>query len=54
MKTNEAIYMEFGLMGKVFKWADEHPRMSNVLLWLMGLAVAWVVFTYEFTIPAYR
>ena len=45
-KTPAQIYAEFGPVGVVFQWLDEHPRA--------GLALAYVVFTYEFTIPAYK
>ena len=30
-------------------WIDRHPRISNVLLWLMGFACLWAVLTYNFT-----
>lgn len=53
-KTPAQIYAEFGPVGVVFQWLDEHPRAASVLLWLQGLALAYVVFTYEFTIPAYK
>ncbi len=53
-KTPEQIYAEFGPVGVVFQWLDEHPRAASVLLWLQGLALAYVVFTYDFTIPAYK
>lgn len=53
-KNPAQIYAEFGPVGVVFQWLDEHPRAASVLLWLQGLALAYVVFTYEFTIPAYK
>ena len=48
------IYQEFGPLGYMLKWVDEHPTWSNIILWLMGLALVYVVFTYEFTIPMYQ
>ena len=35
-------------------WMDRHPVLTNALLILMAIALAWVIFTYEFTIPAYK
>lgn len=35
-------------------WIDRHPLLTNVVI-AIGIAVlAWVVFNYEFTIPAYQ
>lgn len=38
----------------LFAWIDRHPRMSSALLWAMAAALVYVVFTYNFTIPAYK
>lgn len=38
----------------LFAWIDRHPRTASALLWLLGFALLWVVFTYRFTIPAYQ
>ena len=38
----------------LFCWLDRHPRTSSALLWLMSAALAWAVWSYEFTIPAYK
>jgi hypothetical protein len=38
----------------LFRWLDRNPRTAAVLLWLMIAALAYVVFTYDFTIPAYK
>ena len=35
-------------------WMNRHPVLTNTLLVLMAIALAWVIFTYEFTIPAYQ
>ena len=35
-------------------WMDRHPLLTNTLLILMGIALLWVILTYEFTIPAYK
>lgn len=47
--TPANIYTEFGPLGYLFRWIDEHPRTSSALLWLMSAALVWVVFTYDFT-----
>lgn len=45
---------EFGPLAALFAWIDNNPRTSLALLWLMAAALVYVVFTYEFTIPAYK
>jgi hypothetical protein len=35
-------------------WLDRHPTAASIILWIMILALVYVVFTYEFTIPAYQ
>ena len=35
-------------------WLDRHPTIANIIIWIMALALAYAVFTYEFTIPAYQ
>ena len=55
MKKNDSeIPMEIRYIMPFAGWLERHPTLSNILLWLMGLALVYVVFTYEFTIPAYR
>lgn len=54
MEARNAIYKQLGLLGFIIKWVDEHPTLSNIFLWLMALGLIWAVFTYEFTIPAYK
>lgn len=49
METKNNVLQQLGLMGYLFRWIDEHPRTSNILLWLMGLALAWFAFNYDFT-----
>ena len=45
---------ELGALAPLFAWTDRHPRAAAVLLWLMVAALVYVVFTYKFTIPAYK
>lgn len=45
---------ELGALAPLFEWIDRHPRASSALLWIMAAALAWAVFTYDFTIPAYK
>lgn len=35
-------------------WLDRHPTATNIIIWVMLLALVYVVFSYEFTIPAYK
>ena len=30
-------------------WIEKHPRTTSALLWLQLAALAWVVYTYNFT-----
>lgn len=48
------IYKEFGILGRFFLWMDRHPRTAAALLWLQVAALLWVIFSYNFTIPAYQ
>lgn len=43
------IYRQFGLLGYVFQWLDEHPRTASALLWLQVVGILYAVFTYNFT-----
>lgn len=43
------IYADFGPLGYLFCWIDEHPRMTSALLWLSAAALMYAVFTYDFT-----
>lgn len=59
MNTNNSrpanIYGEFDpLIGRALQWIDAHPRSASALLWLQALALAYVVFCYDFTIPMYK
>lgn len=45
---------ELGALAPLFAWTDRHPRTAAVLLWIMAAALVYVVFTYKFTIPAYK
>ena len=46
--------MEIRLIVPMAGWIERHPRLSNWLIVIGLVAMAWVVFTYDFTIPAYR
>ncbi len=35
-------------------WLDRHPAIANIIIGIMALALAYAVFSYEFTIPAYQ
>ena len=35
-------------------WMDRHPRLTNAIIIAGLLAFAWIVLSYEFTIPMYR
>ena len=48
------IPMEIRLIVPMAGWIERHPRLSNWLIVIGLLAMVWVVFTYDFTIPAYR
>ena len=48
------IPMEIRLIVPMAGWIERHPRLSNWLIVIGLVAMAWVVFTYDFTIPAYR
>ena len=57
MKTTSntpAELRELGALAPLFAWTDRHPRTAAALLWLMAAALVYVVFTYNFTIPAYK
>ena len=41
--------LDFGPLGYLFRWIDEHPRMTSALLWLSAAALMYAVFTYDFT-----
>lgn len=52
--TPANIRREFGPLAALFVWIDRHPRATAFILWLQVAALLWVVFTYNFTIPAYK
>ena len=45
---------ELGALAPLFAWIDRHPRTSSALLWIMVAALIYAIFTYDFTIPAYK
>ena len=53
-RERAALVRQLGPLGLLLDWLDRHPRTASALLWAMGLALAYVVFTDEFTIPAYK
>ena len=54
METKNDIYAQLGPLGIMFKFMDDHKTLANVILAIEILALVWAVFTYEFTIPAYK
>ena len=52
--TESQIPMEIRLIVPMAGWIERHPRLSNWLIVIGLVAMAWGVFTYDFTIPAYR
>ena len=46
---NTPIYKEFGFLAYLFIWIERHPKTATILLWLQFIALAYVVFTYDFT-----
>lgn len=49
MDAKNDIYTEFGPLGYMFKFMDEHKTLSNVILVLESIALAYAVFMYDFT-----
>ena len=55
MKTTTNTPAELlGALAPLFAWLARHPRTASAILWLMAAALVYVVFTYNFTIPAYK
>ena len=54
MKNNTDIPVEIRLIVPFAGWIGRHPKVANLLIAAGLLAVAWVVLTYDFTIPSYR
>ena len=48
------IPMEIRMIVPFAAWLYRHPTIANIIIGIMALALAWVIFTYEFTIPAYQ
>lgn len=50
MKTkNINTFEEDFVITSLFKWINRHPKLSNAILAIEVLAVAWAVFNYNFT-----
>ena len=49
MNNNSTIYREMWVMAPLFKWIDKHPRLANTILWMEGMVMLYVIFTYNFT-----
>ena len=45
----EQILKEMGPMAYFFMWMEKHHKLANILLWIEVIALAWAVFTYDFT-----
>ena len=48
-KEQDTIPAEIRYIVPFAGWIERHPRLSNIGLALLGLALAWVVLNYEFT-----
>lgn len=49
MKEKDEIPMEIRMIVPFAEWFDRHPTCFYLILWLMGAAMAYVVWAYEFT-----
>lgn len=52
-QNNTPAPVVFGL-DWLFRWIDRHPRTAAALLWLQAAALLYMIFAYNFTIPAYQ
>lgn len=46
---NKQMLKEMGPMAYFFMWMEKHNKLANILLWIEVIALAWTVFTYDFT-----
>ena len=53
-RERAALVRQLGPLGLLLAWLDRHPTIANIIIGIMALALAYAVFTYEFTIPAYQ
>jgi hypothetical protein len=49
MKERDEIPMEIRMIVPFAEWLDRHPTCFNLILWLMGAALVYTVWTYDFT-----
>lgn len=49
MNTKNDFYTQFGPLGYMFKWIDDHRTLTNIILALESVAIAYAVLTYNFT-----
>jgi len=54
MKTTDNTPAIIPGLGWFFQWIDRNPRAADVLIWISAAALMYAVFTYNFTIPAYK
>ena len=47
--AQETIYRQFGLLGGIFRFADEHKTLTGIILAIETVALAYAVITYNFT-----
>lgn len=40
---------ELEMLGYCFKWIEKHETLSDIIILVELIAMAWVVFTYNFT-----
>lgn len=52
--VDDYIPMDIRMILPCAGWITRNPRLTNALIIVGLLALAWVAFTYEFTIPAYK
>ncbi len=42
-------FNELGPMMHLLTWMERHHKLANAILWIEAIALAWAVFTYDFT-----
>jgi len=49
MDAKNNIYAQLGLLGMIFRFADSHRTLINILLILQIIAIFWAAVNYNFT-----
>ena len=47
--NNQSIYSEFGFLGFLLRFIDEHPVLTSIMLFLDVMALIYAVVFYDFT-----